>query len=94
MTLTQGHGCDIDNQKFACLQDKVRNTQPITTKLGSYISLELEEFCGKLFFDKFSLKISDVFFQDQTLYWTYLRNGWSDLDRKNFWKIWLYSDPR
>ena len=31
-----------------------------------------------LFFVKFSLKISDVFFQGQTLYWTYLRNGWSD----------------
>ena len=39
MTLTQGHGCDIDKQKFACLQDKVRITQPITTKLGSYIPL-------------------------------------------------------
>ena len=25
-----------------------------------------------------SLKICDVFFQAQTLYWTYLRNGWSD----------------
>ena len=39
MTLTQGHGCDIDKQKFACLQDKVRTTQPITTKLGKYIPL-------------------------------------------------------
>ena len=41
MTLTQGHGCDIDKQKVACLQDKVRITQPITTKLvtGSYIPL-------------------------------------------------------
>ena len=39
MTLTQGHGCDIDKQKFACLQDKVRTTQPITTKLGSYTPL-------------------------------------------------------
>ena len=28
-------------------------------------------------FAKFSLKISDVFSQGQTLYWTYLRNGWS-----------------
>ena len=37
VTLTQGHGCDIDKQKFPCLQDKVRITQPITTKLGSYI---------------------------------------------------------
>ena len=39
MTLTQGHGCDIDKQKFACVQDKVRTTQPITTKLRSYIPL-------------------------------------------------------
>ena len=39
MTLTQGHGCDIDKQKFACLHDKVRTTHPITTQLGSYISL-------------------------------------------------------
>ena len=40
MTLTQGHSCDIiDKQKFVCLQDKVRTTQPITNKLGSYICL-------------------------------------------------------
>ena len=37
--LTQGHGCDIDKQKFACLQDKVRTTPSITTKLCSFISL-------------------------------------------------------
>ena len=41
MTLTKGHGCDIDKQKFACLQDKVRTAQPITTKLGSYIPLDM-----------------------------------------------------
>ena len=39
VTLTQGHGCDIDKQKFACLQGKVRTIQPITTKLCSYIPL-------------------------------------------------------
>ena len=33
---------------------------------------------GKFYFGKFSLKISDVFFQGQTLFWPYLRNGWSD----------------
>ena len=27
---------------------------------------------------EFLLKISDVIFQGQTFYWTYLRNGWSD----------------
>ena len=39
VTLTQSHGCDIDKQKFACLQDKMRTTQSITTKLNSYIPL-------------------------------------------------------
>ena len=37
VTLTQGHGCDIDKHKFACLQDKVKTTHPITTKRSSYI---------------------------------------------------------
>ena len=37
VTLTQGHGCDIDKHKFGCLQDKVRTAHPITTKLGSSI---------------------------------------------------------
>ena len=39
--LTQGHSWDIDKHKFASLQDKVRTTttQPITTKLCSYILL-------------------------------------------------------
>ena len=87
MTLTQGHGCDIDKHKFACLQDKVRTTQPITTKLGSDIPLVMPitwlDFGWILletlfFFAKFSLKISDVFFQGQTLYWTFLRYGWFD----------------
>ena len=39
MTLTQGHGCGIDNQKFACLRDKVRTTHRITTKQGIIIAL-------------------------------------------------------
>ena len=39
MTFTQGHGSNIDKQKFACLQDKERTTQPIITKLCSYIPL-------------------------------------------------------
>ena len=68
------------------LQDKVRTTQLITTNLGNDIPLVMLitwlDFRGILletfFFAKFSLNISDVFFQGQTLYWTYLRNGWSD----------------
>ena len=39
MTLTQGHGCGIDNQNCACLRDKVRTTHRITTKHGSIIAL-------------------------------------------------------
>ena len=39
VTLNQGHGCGIDKQKFACLQDKVRTTQPIIINLDSYIPL-------------------------------------------------------
>ena len=86
MTLTQGHSCDIDKHKFACPRDKKRTTQPITTKLRRYISLVMlitwldfeRNSVRKYFFGKFSSKISDVFFQGQTLYWTYIRNGWSD----------------
>ena len=33
---------------------------------------------GHFYFGKFSLENSDVFFQGQTLFWPYLRNGWSD----------------
>ena len=69
-------------QKLACLQDKVRTTRPITTKLGSYILLVMVttwlDFGGIVSETLFSSKISDVFYQGQTLYWTYLRNGWSD----------------
>ena len=39
MTLTQGHNCGIDYQKFACLHDKVRTIHQITTKRGSFIAL-------------------------------------------------------
>ena len=79
-----GHGCGIDKHKFPCLHNKVRTTHPLTTKLGSYISqvrfitwLDFGEIL-LYFFSGFSLKISDVFFQGQPLFWTYLRNGWSD----------------
>ena len=39
MSLTQGHDCGIDKQKFSCLRNKVRTTHQITTKLGSFIAL-------------------------------------------------------
>ena len=81
MTLTQGHG--IDKQKIACLQNKVTTT-PITTIHGRYIHLVLlitwldfGDFLLEIYLAIF-LKISDVIFQGQTLYWSYPRNGWSD----------------
>ena len=70
MTLTQVHGCDIDKQKFACLQDKVRTTQPITTVLSSYIPLVmlitwldlggilLETLFWQIFFENFGCVFS------------------------------------
>ena len=58
MTLTQGHGCDIDYQIFACLRDKVRTTRWITTKHGSFIALVMVinwlDF-GEVLFDTFIL---------------------------------------
>ena len=45
MTLTQCHGCGIDKQTFACLQDQVRTTQPFITKLKSYITLVIHITC-------------------------------------------------
>ena len=86
VTLTQGHGCDIDKQKLACLLDKVITTQPITTKLGSYISLVMVitwlDFGGILFETFFFANIFfenfGCFFKVKHCYWTYLRNGWSN----------------
>ena len=45
---------------------------------GYYLIRFWRSSVGNLYFGKFSLKILDVFFQGQTLFWTYLRNGWSD----------------
>ena len=65
----------------------MRTTHRITTKLGSFIALVMvitwlakywRSSVGNRYFSKFSLKISDVFFQGQTLFWPYLWNGWSD----------------
>ena len=66
--------------KKYCLQDKVRTTQPSLHKLVAIFPLScflpdkiLEEFCWKPF-ARFSWKFCIVFFQSQTLYWTYIRN--------------------
>ena len=87
MTLTQGHGCGFDKQKFACLHDKLRTTQRITTDHGSCIPLVMLktwlDFEGILletdFFANFLWKVWMCFFKvKHSLYWTYLRNGWYD----------------
>ena len=61
--------------------------EPLNQSLQNFVDKSLwswssPDFGGilleTLFFAKFSSKILDVFFQGQTLYWTYLRNGWSD----------------
>ena len=39
----------------------------------------MEELCWKPFCQIFFENFGCVFFQNQTLYWKYLRNGWSDL---------------
>ena len=39
MTLTQGHSCGVDKQKFACLRDEVRTTHQITTKRDSFVMI-------------------------------------------------------
>ena len=62
-------------------EPRIRSLQNITGLLPwSWLLPDsiLERFCWKLYFGKFSFKISDVFFQGQTLFWPYLRNGWSD----------------
>ena len=45
---------------------------------GYYLVRFWRRSVGNLNFGKFSLKISDVFFQGQTLFLAYLTNGWSD----------------
>ena len=45
---------------------------------GHYLIRFWRNSVENCYFGKFSLKIWDVFFQGQTLFWPYLRNGWSD----------------
>ena len=45
---------------------------------GYYLIRCWSSSVGNFYFSKFSLKNSDVLFQGQTLFWPYLRNGWSD----------------
>ena len=68
MTLTQGNGCDIDKQKFACLQDKVRTIQPIhTIHISLVMFITWLDFGGilleTLFFAKFFWNVRMCFFK-------------------------------
>ena len=101
MTLTQGHGCDIDKQKFVCLQDKVRTTQPITTKLSGYIPLVMLinwlDFGGilleTLFLPKFFYKFRMCFFKVKHSI-GHIRNGWSDwCETKRRCIGWILGEP-
>ena len=64
-------GCDIDKQKFAYLQDEVRTTKKITTKLGSYIRLVMVIICldfGGILLETLSCqKFGCVFSRSNTL---------------------------
>ena len=65
MTLTQGHSCGVRYHKFACLCNKVRTTNQITTKHSSFVALvmaitRLEEILLKTVI--FANFLSDVFF--------------------------------
>ena len=72
LSMNEGHGCGIHEQKFACLHDKARTTHCITTKHGSFVALVMVitwlNFLENCYFGKFSLKILDVFLQGQTLF--------------------------
>ena len=85
MTLTQCLGCGIDKQKLiVCrikwepLNQSLQNLVAISLWSCSYVPLVMFiawlDLWGILletsFFANFSLKISYVFFQGQTLYWT------------------------
>ena len=68
-----------------CLSDKVKTSDGITTKLGTYIPLvmliiwiDFGEILLETFFSEFEIKKCFVkVTQDQTLYWPYSQNGWS-----------------
>ena len=58
--------------------DHYKTWQHCCPSHGDYLIRFWRNSVENCYFCKFSLKISDVFFQGQTLFWPYLRNGWSD----------------
>ena len=83
VTCIKGHSFGIDKQKFTCLHNKVRTTNPITTTLTSYTPSHAHYLIRfwrhsvgiflANFLDKFRMWIFKV-----KHHWTYLRNGWPD----------------
>ena len=57
--------------------DHYKMWQPHCPSHGYYL-IRFWSSVGNCYFGKFSLKISDVFFRCQTLFWPYFSNGWSD----------------
>ena len=64
--------------KWEPLNQSLQNLVAISPGHGYHLIRFWRNSVGNPNFAKFSYKISEVFFQDQTLYWTYLMNGWCD----------------
>ena len=58
--------------------DHYKTWQLYCSSHGYYLIRFWRSSVWNFYFGKFSLKILDVSFQGQTLFWPYLRNGWSD----------------
>ena len=66
--------------KWESLNGTLRNMTALLPKSSHvhYLIRFWRNSVRNFYFGKFSLKFSDVFFQGQTPFWLYLRNGWSD----------------
>ena len=64
--------------KWEPLIGSLQNVAAFLFNHGYYLIRFWRNSVENCYFGKFSLNISDVFFQGQTLFWPYLRNGWSD----------------
>ena len=77
------------NKKFHCLQEKVRTTQPITTKLGSYIPLVMSivwlDF-GEILLETFWFFFCRIFFE---YFGCVFSRSNTPLDISQQWLVWL-----
>ena len=64
--------------KWEPLIGSLQNVAALLPSHGYYLIRFWRNSVENWYFGKFSLKISDVFLQGQTLFWPYLRIGWSD----------------